>query len=212
MIYRDININTNSDIIDYLASLSDQIVKVSDTEVSMYDKFHLSLTWSGTSLTSKIFRNDAQVYADTTGYDRVSNPALHLLVYISDEVVFIRMNRNQYNDRFVSMTFIHHSEGDFAGLLYTDKAPNLYNMSCVSFDLPATTYYFAKILDFTPPAGSAAVVSGAPLTDKTSSTIWVSSLVSCATVPFGSTITLSGYNYFAIGTNTLMPLPEEIVD
>lgn len=205
MICNELDLNTGSDIIGYLASLSDNIVKVSDNEVSIYNKFHLTLSWSGTTLTYTIAANDTTISSDGWNYNYVSNPAIHLLVCISDDITLVRIFRNGYNDRFISLLFIRTEDDDFGGGL-ASAAYDFYNIKCSCFNVPGSTISPIKAITFNAPAGAIAVIDGAPFGSNNMYYAWVPSLLSCSTVPVNSTVTIDGKNYLAIGTNTLIKM------
>ena len=58
MIYREVNISVGYNVIDFLVSLSDRFVKVSDDEVTIDGKFRLRSTWSGASLVAYIYKDE----------------------------------------------------------------------------------------------------------------------------------------------------------
>lgn len=206
MNYKVVNFNRRSNLVDYITSLDENITKISDTEASVYGKFSLSMNWvDNNKLSVTITSNDIRLFSTTNLFDYGNEPVVHLEIYINDHFTYLSINRNTYNDRFIRMVFLNTKGNGFAGL----SSGAFYDIPCKSSDLPDDLHYFTKIMPFIAPTGYIAFAEGAPITNKSSSTFWVDGVVSCSNVVKGSIITISGHNYLALDTNTLVQLPDD---
>ena len=210
MIYKEVNISVGYNVIDFLVSISDRFVKVDDNEATVDGKFRLRSNWSGASLMAYIYKDEDQLFAGYSQCDYVAQPAAHLLVLISDNFILIRQNRNNYIDRYVTMMFVTNEDKHYAGgVTGNTNGHNIYALNLTSFEDSTSGYQITRLLNFTAPAGSTAYLDRAVFSNNGDTAYWFTELCSCSTVPFNSTVTILGNNYLAIGTNTIVQIPEE---
>jgi hypothetical protein len=70
-------------------------------------------------------------------------------------------------------------------------------------------YNFIRTLNFTAPPNQVAYLDMSPISSGNDS-VFLSAWKSCSTTALRSTVTINGNNYFALDTNTLVPIDDNL--
>lgn len=141
-----------------------------------------------------------------------NRPERYLLVY-SDDFLYCSLRERDSGGGF---TFIWCAtpQGEFVGgtnLAHNWGTTELYatDMKLYNKDNILVSYNFIRTLNFTAPPNQVAYLDMSPISSGNDS-VFLSALKSCSTTALRSTVTINGNNYFALDTNTLIPIDDNL--
>lgn len=183
---------------------------VSDNAITFDEKFTLSFSSSVRPTVTLIRNNGVNTELLQLGYWGDVSQQANLTLIIADDVFYIKIIRSNVP-----------SEGHGAIIWLQSENTNFVGMSNATNPIIETTYYNAendqkgsytlgKVANYTVMPLKIVYSKLCPIVQTTGGEVLpINGLLSCSTISLYSSITFGGHTYYAIGTNTLIPLTSD---
>lgn len=188
---------TNTQIIDFLTTLDNRIIKTDDTTVNIDGKFTLSINANLLcSITVNGVAHDGVSISRTDG--------VYVKSVIGENVIILRLADFYYRNQN-QVAYITDETNYFGGIV--SNSANILDVKFYRCSDGAGVYYLKQLIAFTPYEGSICYSSVA-ICNNGSSIFKIKGILSCSTVTLYSTLYFNGKTYVAIGTNHLVEISQ----
>lgn len=200
----------NNSMYNFLHAYDNRITLDSNNYIRFDNKF--SIRFKDTTDADIYLIRDGASEIDTTGdFGYWTNGSYAIVTLIKNNNIFyVKIcKKNNTTDSGGVFMWIKQDDRDFFGAIAHLNDSSKYVDDITFYDCVntlAAPYTFKKVADYVVQTPKIAFASKTPFIDTVGSAIQIDNLASSSTVSLGSTVTVGGKNYHAIGTNILIPV------
>lgn len=187
----------------------DDNITVVDGLLRFYDKFSIDIYNTNTPESALVYDSDSsRQYLSGMGYFAGSGSCIYNLA-LTDNVFYFFGKRKNYQEASFILACLKHGDSYLVGC-YGGRNWGYNDFNNITlYDAIHTNrgpHSIRKIVDYELMAPKIAYFNKLLIANSSNDTEMNDDMFSCSNVTLGSTITIDGKNYYAIGENILLPL------
>ncbi len=183
---------------------------VSDNTLNFDNKFTISFSVANGRPNITLVRNDGtETYLGDMGYWANAAQMANLTLIITDDVFYIKILRPTTSEGHGAFSWLMSGDTNFVGVSNAGN-PTIETTYYNAEDSLKGEYTLGKVANYAVMPLKIVYSKLCPIVQTTGGEVLpINGLVSCSTISIYSSITFGGHTYYAIGTNTLIPLTSD---